>query len=89
VTRRDREHDFVPDERLELERAVATKRADDPELELAVDYAVDDGLRVPDRKRDVEIWMLALEIAEQERDEVCAGPRGSADGERSGARRPH
>ena len=28
--------------------------------------------------------MLALEIAEQERDEVCAGARGRADGKRSG-----
>ena len=80
---RDGEHDLVPDERLELERAVPPKRADDAELELALRDLLDDGLRVPDGESDVELGMRALKLAEEERDEVRAGAGGGADRERA------
>ena len=49
------------------DRAVAARGADDPELELARGDALDDGLRVGDRQRDLDAGMLALELAEEQR----------------------
>jgi len=83
VSGRDREHDLVPDERLELERAVPAQRADDAELELPLGDLLAHRLRVPDRERHVQLCVLALELAEKKRDEMRARTGGGADRERA------
>ena len=53
------------------------------DLELAVGDPVDDRLRVPDGQGDVKVGMLALELAEQKRNEVRTGPGRGANRERA------
>ena len=48
------EDDLVAEERLEDDRALAARRADDAELELAVGDPLDDVLGVGDRERDAD-----------------------------------
>jgi hypothetical protein len=81
VPGRNGEDDLVLDERLELERAVTPDRADHAELELALGDLLDDGLRVGDGKRHVESQVRALELAQEERNEVRPRPGRGADGE--------
>src|SRR6185503_11473473 len=86
VAGRHGEHDFVAEERLEDDAAVAPGRADDPELELALGHALDDALGVRDGQRDRHAWMLTLELAEQHRHNRAAGSGRRADGERAAGR---
>ena len=81
--RRNGEDDLVPDQRLELERPVPAKRADDAELELPQRHLLADRLRVPDGEGHVELGVVALELAEEKRDEVRAGAGRGADRERA------
>ena len=80
---RDGEDDLVPDQRLELERPVPAKRTDDTELELPLRHLLAHRLRVPDEEGHVELGVVALELAEEKRDKVCAGAGGGADRERA------
>ena len=79
VAGRADEHHLVPEERLERHRALPPGRADDAELELAAGDELDDALRVVHRERDRQLRVVLLELAEEERDHVRAGPRGRAD----------
>jgi hypothetical protein len=81
---RNGENDLVASQGLEDERPLPAAGAHDPELDLARGDALDHGLGVPDGEGDVELGMPALELAEEERDEVGAGPGGRTDGERAG-----
>ena len=83
VAGRHREHDLVAEERLEDDAAVPAGCADDPELELALGDALDDRLRVGDRERDGHAGVLALELAEQDRDDRAARAGRGADCERA------
>ena len=56
------EDDGVAEERLVLDAAVARRRADDAELEGAVGDALDDGLRVEDAERDVQLRVQLGEL---------------------------
>ena len=80
---RDGEDDFVPEERLEDDRPLAPRRADDAELELARGDALDDRLRVEDPEGDVQAGVPRLERAEKLREHDPAGPGRSADLERA------
>src|SRR5262249_20186632 len=81
VARRAGEDDLVAEERLEDDRALPARGADDPELELARGHPLDDVLGVVDRERDGDARVAALELGEKERG------RG---GRRAGTRRgPH
>jgi glycosyltransferase involved in cell wall biosynthesis len=79
VAGRDREDDLVPRKGLERERACAPERTDDAELERVVGDRVDDRVRVCDRESDVERRMRALEVAQEERDELRARAGRGAD----------
>ena len=82
MTRRAGEDDLVGEERLEADAAVAAGRADDPELELARGDALDHGVRVGDGQRHVDARVLALELAEQQRDDDRRRPGRGAEDER-------
>ena len=84
VTGRARQDHLVVEERLERDRAVAAGRADDPELELPRGDALDDGLRVRDGQRDLDARMLALELAEEQRDDDRGGAGRGAELELAG-----
>ena len=84
MPRRADEDDRVTQERLVLDAAVTRRRADDTELERAVGDALDDGLRVEDGERDVQLRMLLGEPAEERREDDAAGPGRRADLERPG-----
>ena len=47
---------------------VAPEGTHDAELDVPVGDLVDHGLRVPDRECDVQVGMLPLEVAEEQRD---------------------
>ena len=79
VAGRARQDHLVVEERLERDRAVAPRRADDPELELARGDALDDRLRVGDGQRDPDARVLALELAEEERHDDRGRARRGAD----------
>ena len=68
VPRRAGEDHLVAEERLERDRAVPPGGADDPELEPPVGDELDDGLRVRDRRAAPAARVVALELAEQERE---------------------
>ena len=70
------------EERLEHDAAVAARRADDPELELAGGDPLDDRLRVEDPQHDVQLRVQRLELAEQVREHDPAGAGRGADLER-------
>ena len=57
--------------------------ADHAELELALGDPLDDGLRVRDRERDRDARVLALELAEEQRDDGASRAGGRADLERA------
>ena len=75
MARRAREDDLVVEERLEHDGAVTARGADDAELELARGDPLDHRLRVRHRQGDPERRVLALELAEQERDDDRGGAR--------------
>src|SRR5437773_132275 len=81
VAGRDDEDHLVAEEGLEDDTAVARRRAHNPELELARGHLLDDAVRVGDRQRDTQLGVLALELAEQHRNDGAAGPGGSAERE--------
>ena len=87
MARRDREHELVPEERLEHDAAMPTRRADGPELELTVGDAIDDRLRVGDGQPHADVGMVLAELAEQERHDGAAGPGRRAELERAADRR--
>src|SRR5581483_1459409 len=82
VAGRADEHDGVAEERLEGDPAMAPRRADDAELELAGGNALDDRLRVEDPKRHAQVGMMLGELAQELRDDDSARPGGGADLER-------
>ena len=84
VTGRAGEDHLVVEERLEDDAAVASRRTDDAELELALGHAFDDGLGVEDRERDVERPVPPLELAEQLSEHDSSRPRRCTDLERPG-----
>ena len=84
VVRRRREDHLVAEERLERHAALAARRADDPELELARGDVLDDGVRVGDRQRHLHTGVLALELAEEQRQDDRGGPGRRAEVERAG-----
>ena len=84
MSRRADEDDRVAQERLVLDAAVARRRADDAELERPVGDPLDDGLRVEDGERDVQLRVLLGEPAEQRREDDAAGAGRGADLERPG-----
>src|SRR4029077_16170627 len=55
---------LVAEERLEDDRAVLARGADDPELELPLRDHVDDGLRVEDRQGDRRLRRLLGKLAD-------------------------
>ena len=65
VARRQQQHDLVAQEGLEHQAAVRALGADDAELELPVEDAVDDRLRVVDAQRDRDVGVLGVEGAEE------------------------
>src|SRR5262245_61873217 len=75
------EDHLVGEERFEADPAVAAGRADDPELELPRGHPLDDRVRIGHRQRDVHAWILALELAEQERYDDRRRSRGSPEDE--------
>jgi hypothetical protein len=87
VARRGDEDHLVPKEGLEGNRPVPARGADDSELEPAIGHQLDDGLRVRDRQLDVQLRVLALELAEQERQHDRGGAGRGADLQRP-AQRP-
>ena len=84
VARRAHEHDLVVRERLELDAAVAWRRPDDPELELALRNELHHGPRVVDLERHPHCWVRALELAEEQRHDDGGRPRRGADREHAG-----
>ncbi len=78
---RAREDHLVVEERLELDRAMPARRADDAELELPGGDALDHGLRVRHGQRDLHTGVRALELAEQQRhdDRRRAGRRSEPE----------
>ena len=74
------EDDLVREERLEANTAMAARRADDAELELARRDALDDRVRVRHRQKDADVRVLALELGEHHR---------NGDGGRPGRRAEH
>ncbi len=83
VTRRARQHDLVPEERLEDDAAVPPSGADDAELERAIGDLVDDRLRVGDREPDAHVRVVPLELAQEDGHNRAARPGGGAELERS------
>ena len=81
---RAREDDGVAEERLVLDPAVTRRGADDAELQRAVGDALDDGLRVEDAERDVQLRVRVGELAEDLREDDAARPGRGADLERAG-----
>ena len=73
----------VVEERLVLDAAVPRRGADDAELERAVGDALDDGLRVEDAERDVQLRVRFGELAEELREHDPAGAGRRADLERA------
>ena len=88
VARRADEDHLVGEERLEADAAMAARRADDPELELARRDALDDRVRVGHGEEDANVRVLALELAEQHRDDDRRRARRRAEHEIAGERRP-
>src|SRR5436305_8474588 len=80
LRRHDQDH-LIAEERLERDPAVARRRADDAELQLAVGDLLDDPVRVRDGELDAQSRMLALELADEERHDGASGPRRGADGQ--------
>ena len=76
------EDHLVAEERLERDRAVAPGGADDAELEPAVGDELDHRLRVGHGELDAELGVVALELAEQHREDDGRGPGGGAELER-------
>ena len=75
---RRREDHLVAEERLERHAALASRRADDPELELARGDVLDDRVRVGHGQRDLDAGVLGLELAEEQRQHDRGGAgRGS------------
>ena len=68
------QHDPVAQERLELERAVAAAGADDAQLEVAVEDAVDHRAGRVDPKRHLDVRVRGPEAAEKLWQHVLAGP---------------
>ena len=83
MSARDGEHDLVAEERLEHDAAVAPRRADDSELQLAARDLLDDSLRVGDGQRDVHVGMPLLELAQHDGDHRPARPGRGAELEAS------
>ena len=79
VAGRADEDDRIVEERLEGDAAMATRRADDAELELARGDALDDRLRVEDPERDAQLRMPLRELAEELREDDPARTGGGAD----------
>ena len=84
---RAREDHLVAEERLERDRAVPAGGADDPELEPPVGDELDHRLRVGHGQLDAELGVVALELAEQQREHDRRRPGGGADLERAAERR--
>src|SRR5207244_8911414 len=83
---RAREHDLVAEERLVGDAAVARRRADDTELELALGDLRDDGLRIRDGQAHAHVGMRLVELAQQDGNDGAAGPGRGAELERPGER---
>src|SRR5439155_2507594 len=66
--RADQDH-LVLKERLEDDAAMAPRRADDAELELALGDELDDALRVEDGQHDMHLGVALLKLAEQQRED--------------------
>ena len=79
VAGRANEHDRIAEERFEGDAAMATRCADNPELELARGDALDDRLCVEHPERDVQLRMELLELAEELCDHDPAGAGRGAD----------
>src|SRR2546430_1321371 len=86
MRRWDGEDDLVPEERLEDHRALAARRSDDAELELAPADEVDDRLRVEDGEADRRPGVRRLELAEERRKHRAARAGRGADLEAAGKR---
>jgi len=65
VTGRAREDDGVAEEGFVLDAAMAGRRTDDSELERPVGDALDDGLRVEDAERDVDLGVDFRKLTEE------------------------
>jgi lipopolysaccharide/colanic/teichoic acid biosynthesis glycosyltransferase len=76
------EDDLVVEERLEGDAAVPPARTHDAELELAVGDLADDGLCVGDGQTHAHLRIEPLELAQEQRHDRPAGPRGGAELER-------
>ena len=81
---RNSEHDFVAEERLEDDAAMAPRGTDDAELELAASDLFDHTLRIRDGERDVNTGVQLLELRQHDRQHRAAGPRRGADLEPAG-----
>ncbi len=79
MLRRHGEDDLVLEERFEADRAVARRSAYDPELESPLGDEVDDVHRVVDRERDRDAGVLALELAEKQRQHRRTRPGRATD----------
>src|SRR5581483_9605827 len=79
--RADQDH-LVAKERLERDRAVAARGADDPELEATIGDELDDRLRVRYGEGNVERGVRALKLAQEERQHDRRGTGRGADLER-------
>ena len=79
MTGRTGQDHLVREERLEGHRALATRRAHDAELELALGYLRDHGLRVGYRELHLHLWALALKFAEEQRHGDGRRPGRGAD----------
>ena len=78
------EDHLVLEERLEADGAVAASGSDDAELELALGHEVDHGLGVRNGQRHADARVLALELAQEDRDDDRGRPRRGADRDLAG-----
>src|SRR5687767_4684453 len=74
-----REDHLVVEEGLESNGAVPSRRADEPELELARRDALDDGLRVRNGQRNLDAGVRALELAKEQGHDDCGGTSGGTE----------
>ena len=66
-----------------VDAAVAPRRADNADLERPIGDQVDDGLRVEDRQRDVQLGVRGLELAQELGEDDAAGAGRGAELERA------
>src|SRR5262249_30028444 len=79
VPRRNDEDHLVAEKRLEDDAAVPRRRADYPELQLALGALLDDSVRVRDRQGDGKLGVYTLKPPGQDRNDSAAGSRRGAE----------